>query len=374
MLPLFAGCGTVGYYAQAIRGQCQILRRQEPIAKLLADTNTPPKLRQRLELVLRLRTFAEQELGLPADGHYLRYADLQRRFAVWTVYAAPEFSLDAKSWWYPVVGRLEYQGYFDEAKARRYAAHLAARGYDVHVGGVVAYSTLNWFRDPVLNTFLFADETALAEILFHELAHQRVFVPGDTEFNEAFATAVGEHGVERWLRSAGDAAALARHRLAAERREEFIRLITAGHARLDVLYDSKPEARCACEGEVCAAACPARELRRLKQEAFGEMRREYEALKLRWGGDASYDGWFRQPLNNALLNTVDTYYALVPGFRRMLEEAGGDLPRFYADASGLGRVSKTERHHRLQRAAAPPRRPAPLREAGAGADGRAPSR
>src|SRR5262245_58234042 len=213
-LPWLAGCGTVGYYAQAIRGQCQILHRQEPIARLLQDTNTPPRLRQRLELVLRLREFAERDLGLDANGHYRHYADLRRPFAVWNVYAAPEFSLKAKAWWYPVVGRLEYQGYFDEAKARRYASRLATDGYDVYVGGVPAYSTLGWFRDPVLNTFVFDDDVDLADTLLHELAHQRLFVAGDTDFNEAFATAVAEAGVQRWLRAADDQPALARHQQA----------------------------------------------------------------------------------------------------------------------------------------------------------------
>ena len=135
-IPLIAGCGTLGYYAQAIHGQYQILHREQPIQKLLADPKTPSKLKGRLILALAIRDYAEKDLRLPANGHYRHYADLERRFAVWTVYAAPEFSLEAKSWWYPVVGRLEYQGYFEETKARRYARRLEERGLDAHVGGV----------------------------------------------------------------------------------------------------------------------------------------------------------------------------------------------------------------------------------------------
>ena len=143
------GCRTVGYYTQAIRGQAQVLHRRQPIQEILADTNTTPALRDKLQLVLKLRAFAAEELKLPANGHYLSYADLKRPFVVWNVSAAPEFSLTARQWWYPVVGRLDYRGYFQEDRARRYAAALRDAGLDVYVGGVAAYSTLGWFHDPV---------------------------------------------------------------------------------------------------------------------------------------------------------------------------------------------------------------------------------
>lgn len=335
-LPFLAGCGTVGYYAQAVRGQCQVLHRQQPIQKLLADTNTLPRLRERLALVLSIRDFAGKELRLPANGHYLHYADLKRRFAVWNVYAAPEFSFTAKAWWYPVVGRLEYRGYFDEGAARREAARLAARGFDVHVGGVTAYSTLGWFRDPVLNTFLFDADVELAELLFHELAHQRLFIAGDTDFNEAFATAVAEAGAERWLRSRGDAASVTRQREAAERQRVFLALVAGARAELEALYPATPAPGCTCD------------LRREKAAVFERLRRDYEVAKAKWGGGAEYDGWFRQPLNNALLNTVDTYHAFVPAFRRMLATAGGDPETFFKQAEALGKLKKAERHRRLR--------------------------
>jgi len=348
ILPGLTGCGTVGYYAQAIRGQYHILHRQEPIARLLKNTNTAPVLRQRLELVLQLRNFAEQDLGLDANGHYLHYADLQRRFALWNVYATPEFSLEARSWWYPVVGRLEYQGYFDERKARQYAGRLAAKGYDVHVGGVPAYSTLGWFRDPVLNTFVFADDLELADTLFHELAHQRLFVAGDTDFNEAMATAVAEAGVEQWLRSTGNTAALASYQRAHAHKEQFVALVTGARDQLKKLYArAGGTARCTCVTP-CGPDCVGQELRRRKEEALAGLRRDYEAMKQeRWHGARDYDAWFGLPLNNALLNTVDTYYALVPGFRRMLAEAPGDWPRFYRAAEALAKLSKKQRHRRL---------------------------
>ncbi len=351
LLPLLAGCGSVGYYAQAIHGQCQILHRKKPIEDLLADPKTPPTLKERLRLVLRIRQFAEEELKLPANGQYRHYADLGRRFAVWSVYAAPEFSLEAKTWWYPMVGRLEYQGYFNEAKASRFAAKLERKGFDLHVGGVEAYSTLGWFHDPVLNTFLlYNDDTDLAELLFHELAHQRLFVGGDTDFDEAFATAVAEEGVERWLRARGDSAELARYREAAERRQQFLALVSGARSKLERLYKSIDSAQCdACRSDPSGSgACARAEWRREKAAVFDQLRLDYAETKSRWGGNKEYDGWFEQPLNNALLNTVDTYYALVPAFQRMLAGQGGDLGRFYKEAAALGKLKKSERHRRLR--------------------------
>src|SRR6266699_5283033 len=199
-----SGCQTISFYSQALRGQYQIFAHEKSIEKLLASPQTPDRLKQRLELLRSLRAFADTDLKLPVDGHYRKYADLERPYVVWNVEAAPEFSLEPKSWWYPLVGSLEYRGYFAEENANKYAAWLRSKGYDVFVGGVEAYSTLGWFKDPVLNTFIFNPEPDLAETIFHELGHQRVFARSDTDFNEAFATTVGEEGARRWLRSAGN--------------------------------------------------------------------------------------------------------------------------------------------------------------------------
>ena len=346
LLSFVSGCGTIGYYAQAIHGQCQILHRERPVQELLADPGTPAALKMRLTRALAIREFAETDLRLPAHGHYRHYADLGRRYAVWTVSAAPEFSLGAKTWWYPVVGRLEYQGYFEEAKARRYARGLAERGLDTQVGGVEAYSTLGWFRDPLLNTFLFEDELELAELLFHELAHQRLFVAGDTEFNEAFATAVAEEGVERWLAERGDAGWIAKQREAVARKQVFLGLLGRARARLGTLYGAGTEGcGCSCRG---TPDCSCARMRREKAAVFESLRADYAAAKAAWGGNAEYDGWFAQPLNNAVLNTVDTYYSLVPSFRRRIEAAGGDLEEFYKATETLGKLKKRERHRVLR--------------------------
>ncbi len=347
------GCGTAQFYTQAVRGQSHMLFRQHSIAKLLAQTNTPPKLAERLQLALSIRSFAEKELGLAANGHYLTYADLQRPFAVWNVYAAPEFSLEARSWWYPIVGRLDYRGYFAEADARRLAARLALEGYDVYVGGVQAYSTLGWFRDPVLNTFIFDAEVDLAELLMHELAHQRLFVPGDTDFNEAFATAVAEEGVRRWLHSRGaaHAAALTEFEADSRRKAEFVALLTRTRTRLSELYQTSPAPGPAPAPAPAPAPLQVEKLRQAKGEILHRLRKEYAALKAAWGGSTEYDAWFKPPLNNARLNTVEAYFGLVPAFHQLLTEGGGDLGKFYQAAERLARLDPPARQQQLQRLA-----------------------
>lgn len=341
-LTLFlTGCQTCRYYAQAMRGQCQMWNRQHSIESLLKDTDIPGPLKQRLRHVLDIREFAEKELHLHANGHYLRYADLGRRFAVWNVYAAPEFSLTPKSWWYPVVGRLEYRGYFSEPEARRYASKLEQQGFDVYVGGVTAYSTLGWFRDPVLNTFIHDDDADLAELLFHELAHQRLFVSGDTDFNEAFATAVAEEGLRRWMEERHDPAAMEKYRAGYRRTEQFVHLVSGARDRLKDIYEN---------GDIATPEQSAEgneRRRRAKQRVLKELRQGYAELKAGWGGLQDYDDWFEQSLNNAQLNTVDTYYHLVPAFRHLLREQDNDLESFYRAAAALGKLKDEERQARL---------------------------
>ena len=329
---LATGCDTTRYYRQAIAGQYQIVARQEKISTLLARTNTPTELREKLELVLRLREFAEHELHLKTDGHYAKYADLGRPFVVWNVYAAPEFSVEPKRWWYPVVGKLKYRGFFAEADARACAAQLTQEGYDVHVGGVEAYSTLGLFKDPVLNTFIHHAPADLAETLFHELAHQRLFASGDTDFNEAFATAVGEEGARRWLAQQGDAAMRAEFEQDLQRQRQFVALVLKARDALKKTYDE------AMKDETKRAA---------KQQVITRLHTNYEELKVSWNGYRGYDRWFQRPINNARLNTVATYFTLVPAFQQLLAKHGGDLTAFYVEAKAVASSPKEGRHGKL---------------------------
>jgi predicted aminopeptidase len=345
---LVTGCRSVGYYQQAVAGQWQIFSRRQEIDTLLHSPDTRPALKEKLRLILSLREFAEHDLNLKPDGHYTQYADLGRRYVVWNVYAAPEFSLEPKKWWYPVVGSLKYRGFFNEGDARAYGDELAREGYDVHVGGVDAYSTLGFFKDPVLNTFIHHDPSDLAELVFHELAHQRVFAKGDTDFNEAFATTVGEEGARRWISARGDAAARARYEAELRRKDHFVALIMRARERLKTVYGEE-----SAHGPRTAVTPGSQVLvttkRAQKQAVIEQLRRDYAQLKASWGGDPGYDGWFSRSLNNAQLNTVSTYYNMVPALTKLLQRDGGDLEKFYAECKALAQLTKEQRRAELER-------------------------
>ena len=330
---LLASCRTVSFYTQAARGQWQIASKARPIDDLLGSSDTKDSLRTKLNLVQELRVFAEKELHLPAAEQYDCYCDLGRKFAVWVVYAAPEFSVEGKTWWYPLVGSLKYRGYFDETEADREAERLRQAGFDVFVGGVQAYSTLGWFRDPVLNTFLFRSDAELAELLFHELTHQRLFISGDTDFNEAFATAVGQEGARRWLRSKGRLKELRQYEADLRMERAFIQLVLDTRARLDAVYRRGHRT--------------IDELRTIKKAEFDRLRREAGVLKEQEGGGRPVDRWFSKPVNNARLNTLATYYDLVPAFEAMLAGESGSLERLFESVTAMKRLSVAERKAKL---------------------------
>ena len=327
------GCGA-GYYAQAAGGHFDLMSRREPIDRLVGDDETPEELRARLELVLDAREFATAELGLPDNDSYRTYADLERPYVVWNVFAAPEFSLEPKRWCFPVAGCVVYRGYFREAAAERYAGRLAEDGDDVAIGGAAAYSTLGRFDDPVLNTMIGWSDTRLVAILFHELAHQELYVKGDSAYNEAFATAVEEEGLRRWLRTRGDEDLMSRVELAGERAGAFNLLVGRSRERLQALYSSGRSEDALREG---------------KASEFERLKKEYAALKADWGGYTGYDAWFDRDLNNAHLIPVATYRRLVPAFRAILRESGGDLAVFYARCRELGNLSREARNERMER-------------------------
>ena len=337
---LLCGCATIDYYAQAVSGQIELLQRARPVVERLEDPAVPAALKSRLARALALRDFASRDLGLPDNGSYRTYADLGRPFVVWNVFAAPEFSVKPEQSCFPIAGCVSYRGWFSRADAERHAGAMRERGLDVYVGGVPAYSTLGWFNDPLLNTFINYPETELARLLFHELAHQQFYFGGDTAFNESFAVAVEHEGVQRWLRREGTPEQLRQHELQQTRRRQFSALVLGYRAKLGSLYaqSTTPDA-----------------MRRGKVTAFAAMRTDYAALKATrdWGGFAGYDRFFAQSLNNAHLVSVAAYAELVPGFQKLLAGQGGNLPRFYAAVRELSKLPKAERDARLGAPAAP---------------------
>ena len=319
------GCG-LPYYLQAIGGQLELLRKREPIEAVIADPNRDAAVRATLSSIAGMREFAVNTLGLPDNDSYTTYVDLDRSYVVWNVVAAREFSVEPEQWCFPVAGCVTYRGFFEREAADRYRQGLEAEGFDTWTGGVRAYSTLGWFEDPVLNTMLDRDEEYIASMLFHELAHQKLYVADDSELSEAFATAVEEHGMELWLGERGGAVALERYRERAERRDKFASLVSAQQERLSEIYES------ALADEAKRAA---------KAESFELMQDDYASLKARWGGADDYDAWFEQPMNNAKLAAVATYRRWLPVLRSRLDRVG--LAAFYLEMEALAALPANER-------------------------------
>lgn len=334
------GCTTADYLRQSVVGHLDILRRTRSVTDWLAEPNLDGALRERLELARRVRNWAVAELGLPDNASYRRYAELDRPAAVWNVVAAPELSLTLKTWCFPVLGCVGYRGYYAREEAEALAASLRAEGLEASVYGVPAYSTLGWLEwlggDPLLSTFIGWPDGELARLIFHELAHQVAYASDDTVFNESFATAVEQAGLERWLaaREAAnrDPALRSEWQRFAERREQFLALLKRYRGALEAAY---------------ASPVSDDDKRASRREIFASLRRDYEALKQQWGGYAGYDRWFAQPLTNAHLASVATYTEQVPAFRALLAQEGDDLPAFYAAARRLGELPKADRERAL---------------------------
>lgn len=308
------------------------MRKRQDIDKVLQAQSLPADILKRLGGVMALRIFAEERLGLAAGDSYRDYVDTGREYVVWNVFAAPPLSLEARTWCYWFVGCVAYRGYFSDADARAYAADLAAAGYDVHIGGVSAYSTLGWFDDPVLNTMLREDRTYLARIIFHELAHRKLYVKDDTDFNEAFADTVAHQGVTLWLAAHGTESERLKYENMRIHEDQFTDLVMRYRARLGSAYTADDTAE---------------EKLRNKARLLAEMKAEYRQMRTRWQDDDSYDAWFAGTLNNARLAAVATYRAYVPGFEKLLAEAGGDLPAFYARVDELRACTADQRRRIL---------------------------
>ena len=317
-----SGCSTLGFYHQAIAGQLDIWRRERPIEQVLADASVPAQTRARLALTVRARTFAADTLGLPDDGSYRTYADLERPYVVWNVFAAPTLALEPVQSCFPFAGCLDYRGYFARADAERHAATLRAAGNDVYVGGVAAYSTLGWFDDPVLNTFLGWDAADLVELLFHELAHQRLYVADDSAFNESYASAVAAAGLDQWLAQEGREAVRVRT-VRAARRAMTERILAARTALAAIYAGTVPDA------DKLAA----------KQATLAALAEDLARVAAQHGLPEAP----AQPWNNARVLAVTTYHDHVAAFRTLLNLVNGDWQRFHAVAARIGALAPAAR-------------------------------
>jgi predicted aminopeptidase len=332
-LIVLSGCAGTMYLLQAADGEWHVMHGRKPIVQVIDNPATPEPLVRELGEVREARKFASQQLGLPDNRSYRTYVVIHRPYVVWNVVAAPALSVVPKHWCFPIVGCVAYRGYFHESAARKFAAGLERQGYDVVVEGVPAYSTLGKLPDPVMSTMMRYGSDELAAMIFHELAHQLLYVPDDSRFDEAFAVTVENTGLERWLEHRGEAGRMAAYRAEQADDQRFVGLLRRARERLAALY---------------AAPVPrARKLEK-KREIFAALAEEIGALERRLRVRSPlYERWIKKGLNNADLASVGTYYDCVPGFQRLLAGVGGSLPRFYAAARRLARAPRRARDARL---------------------------
>ena len=331
LILLSSSCTNLEYYHQAAAGHWQPLSQSRPLDTFFDNPTTSAKLQTRLDLARQMRDFASQRLGLPDNDSYRSYADLGRPYVLYNVFAAEALALEPYNWCYPLVGCVSYRGYFDRKRAEREAAQLRQRGYDTTVAGVPAYSSLGWTNDPLLNTFINWPAGLLAELIFHELAHQQLYIDNDTAFNESFATAVGHLGAELWLQDHPQRQEA--YRRLKHYQKGFLELLQATRSELAALYASTAD-------DVSK--------RQAKQTILADLQHRYQRLKQeQWNGFSGYDRWFAEPPNNAKLLTVAAYHDYVPAFITLYEQSGRNFPKFYRAVAKLGALPPQERKHQL---------------------------
>ena len=335
MLLLLSGCGTIGYYSQIINGHFTLMSEAKPVDRLIASADTPEKLRHELEWAEKIRRFAIDDLKLPDNGSYRKYVQLDRPFVLWNVVATPELSLVPKTTCSPIAGCVAYRAYYHKEAAEKYADKLKQKDYDTYIGGVAAYSTLGWFRDPLVSSMMYGGVPDLAGVIFHELGHQEMYTKSDTAFVESFATVVETEGVRRWLEKQGDKT-IGNYLARQKRYDEFTDLVFRYRKRLQMVYAST---------QADAAK------REQKKQIFSEMLQAYKQLKQRWGGYAGFDKWIFNDLNNAKLASVGAYHQWVPSLDNLLKACDGDLPCFYKRANEIAKLKPQDRLRELERLA-----------------------
>lgn len=333
LLTSVVGCSTISYYSHLMSGHFDLMSGEQPIEDLINRGQIDKELQKKLQQVLIIRRFAVTELGLPDNDSYKTFVKLDRKYPVWNVIAAEKYSVKAKQWCFLIVGCISYRGYFNKQDAEAKAAELKAEGYDVYVSGAAAYSTLGWFDDPVLSSMLYKEESHLAGIIFHELAHQRLYIDDDSSFNEAFATAVELEGVRRWMKQRSDSKANQRYRLYKTRQKDFNTMLRITRESLKQLYASESDQQQLASG---------------KKRIFTNMQKHYQQLKKKWKGYKGYDKWMQKELNNAHLALVATYHERVPAFESILQSLDYNIPRFYAEVERIGEMDQKDRNAYLE--------------------------
>ena len=322
---LLLACTDFGYYMQASQGQLELIRNRTSIDELVLSEEIESKRKYKLLLIKQITSFAQQDLGLPVGGAYSDFVEIDRPHVVWNVFASQPYSFESKQWCYPMVGCVSYRGYFNLASAERYGDELEKQGLDVYIGGVSAYSTLGWFDDPVLSTFLMRRDFELAALIFHELSHRVLYIKGDTTFNESFATAVEQIALDKWVKAQNRPELLSQYKKANAKNAKFVDFILAWKETLQKGYqisdiDSEKQ----------------------KSQLYEQLLADYQLFRFRTDYHG-YDHWIENNLNNAKINTIATYEARVPEFNKVYLAAGSDMALFLEECIRLSKRSKADR-------------------------------
>lgn len=325
---LLQGCSSVGYYWEKIQGHSEIIAKQQPVQEVIDNPETSSILRERLMNTQAARNFASEVLKLPDNDSYRNYADIGRDYVVWMVVATPPYSIKAKEWCFLVVGCLSYRGYFSKKSAEEFAEQLKKQNMDVYVSGTKAYSTLGWFDDPLLNTMLYKSEAYRVGIIFHELAHQKIYIENDTASNEAFASTVELEGVKAWFSRAEKKQEYQKYFVSKQRDEDFKKILKQTRDALNTLYLSDLQADAMKKG---------------KESIFRQLQISYKDFKTRWDNYKGYDKWMSKNLNNAHLALVATYNERIPAFRKLFKDSGNNYALFYKKAEALMMLEKQQR-------------------------------
>jgi predicted aminopeptidase len=334
LLTHLTACAGPSYYAQAISGHLGLMRSREPVSDLLADSATDPELAQRLRLADQILVYASEQLGLDGYGSYNQVVITGKKAVTWNVVAAEEFSISPRTWCFPVSGCVPYRGYFKQAQATKFSDKMKRKSLDVMISPAVAYSTLGWFDDPLLDTMFQYSDAQLAGIMFHELAHQKLYVKSDTAFSESFASFVEDIGVRLWMTDTDQAAALQQWENRNLAAQDFNELLKKTRLQLQEIYASE-------QSETL--------MREAKQQAFRELRIDYEAsVENDWNGQEYFSAWMSSDLNNAHLALMDSYAGGTCAFTELFEQSGQNLDHFYSLAEEKSRLGKEQRREWLQ--------------------------
>jgi len=318
---VLSGCSSISYYGQSVVGHSRLMFARQSVDKLLANPETSSELKANLQLAKELRYFSVNTLNLPDNGSYKSYVELSRDFPVWTVVAADEFSVEAKTWCYPIIACAGYRGFYSLLGASSFAKTLQEKGFETTIGGAGAYSTLGWFDDPLLSSMMRHGVADFAETIFHELAHQVLYIKNNTAYNEAFATTVGEQGALLWLRD-NRPDLLIDYQVRLVARDDFNQLLASTKTELSELYSS---------------GLPKEEMRTMKQSILKSLVSEYEVLKAtKWQGMQWFDRWFEVPVNNARLAALANYRDQVPEFINLLIACDSNFTAFFARVKSAG--------------------------------------